>query len=98
MDVPGLTKGALHMKLNKDKTGYKGLNSPPAFFSDPLRYWIRVNSSVRMAKSKMRGVANSESYNEQSSVKMTESGRGKTHTSHSLKMLIVERPPQKISE
>ena len=46
----------------RERTGYSGLNSAEAWSEEVLRYWMRVSSSVRMVKSRMRGVARSESY------------------------------------
>ena len=56
--VPGLTSGALSMKERSDRTEYSGEN-PPSFSTS--RYCTRVRSSARIVKSRMSGVASSES-------------------------------------
>lgn len=95
INIPGLTNGALSMNDSRDSTAYKGwkLCSP----LETLRYWTRVRSSARMVKSKIKGVASKESCTTMSDSDQTEKGNSQ-RTSHSLKMLIVERPPQRISE
>ena len=58
--VPGLTSGALSMYESSVRTGYSGRKSfAPA---ERSRYWTRVRSSVRIVRSRMRGVARRESY------------------------------------
>ena len=81
------------MYESRESTGNRGANSAPA---DASRYLTRVSSSVRIVRSRISGVARRESC---SCVSQSprHSSRAE-HTSHSLKMLIVERPPQKISE
>lgn len=61
LDVPGLTSGALSMYDSKLSTGYRGLNSVWLAFAPPGRYWIRVRSSARIVKSRIKGVARRES-------------------------------------
>lgn len=93
--VPGLTSGALSMYESSESTEYSGAKSAPA---DASRYLTRVSSSVRIVRSRMSGVARSESYKIERYQRRLVEKKKNEHTSHSLKMLIVERPPQKISE
>ena len=59
--VPGLTSGALSMYESNERIGYIGLNSAGAVPVARSRYLTRVSSSVRIARSRMSGVASSES-------------------------------------
>ena len=56
--APGLTSGALSMYERSESTEYSGWKSAPA---DASRYCTRVSSSVRIARSRMSGVARRES-------------------------------------
>ena len=66
-----------------------------SFPADTSRYLTRVRSSFRIVRS---GVVSSESCAQVSEHSYDSGIEEKTRTSHSLKMLIVERPTQKISE
>jgi hypothetical protein len=52
----------------RERTGYSGANSAEALSEEVLRYLMRVRSSVRIVKSRMRGVARRESYDREISV------------------------------
>lgn len=85
------------MYERRERTGYNGANPALTLLSTELRYLMRVSNSVKIVKSRMRGVARRESCDRKLQISGRMQARGQ-HTSHSLKILIVERPPQKISE
>lgn len=106
--VPSGTSGALQRKATMERTLWKPWNSGSASVQKVTRW----HSSVRMARSRMMGLASSESYGHQEAGRVRHPTLGMCHpptphqrhpvtpprTSHVLWMTMVLVPPIMISD